>query len=181
MFHCRWSKLEMRKSSNSSEFETNYAFSDGQVIFDANWRFLVSRCIVHWNGIYETTEWISTKSLVRRNINVSRHQHKNGERNDSVCSETMKIKVISPPERKYSILIEGQNCFSSKLKHISLMNEKKWRRDCFSLCWLWISNVAIRFVILCIFSLSFFSFQHFLSCGIFQWMKKEKHKIIIHR
>ena len=67
---------------------------------------LVSRCIVHWNGIHETTEGISTKSLVRRKINVIRHQQKIGEGNDSVGSETMKIKVISPPERKYSIWIE---------------------------------------------------------------------------
>ena len=92
------------------------------------WEILVSRCIVQWNGIYETTEGISTKSLVRRNINVFGHQHKNGEGNDSVGSQTMKINVISPPERKYSIWIEGQLCFSFKLKHISLMNEKKMKK-----------------------------------------------------
>ena len=50
---------------------------------------------------------------------------------------------------------------------------RKWRRDCFSLYGLFISNIATQFVILCIFSLSFFSFHHFLSCGIFQWTKND--------
>ena len=53
---------------------------------------------------------------------------------------------------------------------------RKWRRDCFSLCWLFISNIATQFVIMCIFSLSFFSFQHFLYCGIFQFEEKMNEK-----
>ena len=36
---------------------------------------------------------------------------------------TMKIKAIAPPERKYSVRIEGQTCHSFKMKQISLMND----------------------------------------------------------
>ena len=56
----------MRKSSNSSEFETNYALSDGQVIFDGNGRFWSPDALfigIQWNGIYETTEGFQQKVL----------------------------------------------------------------------------------------------------------------------
>ena len=125
MFHCRWSKLEMRKSSNSSEFETNYAFSDGLVIFDGNERFCSPDALFNGMEFMRQEKEFQQKSLVKRNIDVFRHQQKIGERNDSVGSKTMTIKVVSPLERKYFVWIEGQLYLSFKLKHISLMNERK--------------------------------------------------------
>ena len=116
------------------------------------------------------------KSLVRRNIDVFRHQQKNGEGNDSVVSKTMKIKVISPPERKYSICIEGQLCLSIKLKHISLMNEKEMKKRL--LLFVLVMNIQLCHTICnyVYFFIFIFSFQHFLSCGIFQFEEKMNEK-----
>ena len=118
----------MQKFSNSSEFETNNAFSDGQVIFDGNERFCSPDALFNGMEFMRQQKEFQQKSLVWRNINVFRNQQKNGEGHDSVDSQTMKIKVISPPEKKYSFLIEGQHCLSIKLKQISLMNEKKMKK-----------------------------------------------------
>ena len=83
--------------------------SDGQVIFDGNERFWPPDALfIEYIGMafMRQQKEFQQKSLVKRNINVFRHQHKNGEGNDSVGSKSMKIKVISPPETKYSIWIE---------------------------------------------------------------------------
>ena len=100
MFHCRWSKLEMRKPSNSSEIETNYAFSDGLVILDGNGRFWCPDAL--FNGM----EFMRQQNEFQQKV-LSRDD------------------LILQPERKYSIWIEGYLCFSFKLKQISLFHSTK--------------------------------------------------------
>ena len=97
------SSMKIQKSFTSSDFETNDAFPDGQVIFGGNERFQCLDALFIGMEFMRQQKEFQQKSLVWRNINVFRHQQKTGEGNDSVGSETMKIKVISPPERKYSI------------------------------------------------------------------------------
>ena len=91
-----------------------------------NWKreILVFRCIVHWNGNYETTEWISTKNLCQEGTSMYPSINTRLEKEMiQLAQPTMKIKVISPLERKYSVWIERHTCHSFKLKQISWMND----------------------------------------------------------
>lgn len=118
---------EMNRSKNSSEIEKSYEMPDGSIINLGNERFRAPEALFQPNmlgldidGIDETTY----KSIMKCDLDIRRDLYGNvvmsggttmypgiAERLNkelvAKAPQTMKIKVVAPPERKFSVWIGG--------------------------------------------------------------------------
>ncbi len=118
---------EMDKSEHSSEIEANYELPDGQIITIGAERFRCPEVLFQPQLIGLESEGIhrlTFKSIMRCDVDIRRDLYNNvvmsggstmfagipqrmHKELKALAPESMQIKVIAPPERKYSVWIGG--------------------------------------------------------------------------
>uniref|UniRef100_A0A8W8M263 Actin n=1 Tax=Magallana gigas TaxID=29159 RepID=A0A8W8M263_MAGGI len=89
---------ELQKSTRSSSVEKKYKLPDGQIITIGDERSCFSHPSLEWNELVFLKMLTSSGSTM--NPGIADHM----QREITVLApSTMKIKIIAPPERKYSV------------------------------------------------------------------------------
>ncbi|EER17482.1 actin, putative [Perkinsus marinus ATCC 50983] len=123
---------EMKSASNSSELEKTYELPDGNIITLGNERFRCPEVLFQPDlmgkeacGIHETL----FNSIMKCDLDIRKDLYANvvlsggttmfsgirermGKELTALAPSTMKIKVVAPPERKYSVWIGGSTLAS---------------------------------------------------------------------
>lgn len=118
---------EMTKAAKSTEIEKTYELPDGQIITVGNERFRTPECLfqpeflgLEHDGIHTATY----QSIMKCDVDIRKDLYGNvvlsggttmfpgivermGKEITNLAPSSMKIKVIAPPERKYSVWIGG--------------------------------------------------------------------------
>jgi actin-related protein len=118
---------ELNKAKQSTELEKNYELPDGQVITVGNERFRTPEVLFkpnligrEFSGIHQTTY----DSIMKCDVDIRKDLYGNivlsggttmfegiAERMEkeikALAPQSMKIKIVAPPERKYSVWIGG--------------------------------------------------------------------------